>query len=240
MNIKIINKADNVLSLSDEMTIEQAISIIASVEDKNMMLDHVHDDIFPIEMFEFTFTVKDFLDHIGYSENRIEVNYMTGLLLLIFENVVHEFDLKDGDVGEFWHGFEHNGESKDLNFHVNDDLIASASVYGTTKNDDGTVSCNTNDETYIENKFVREVGNVKEYMGITDEVVKPKTNLTSKQRLDYARKALNNRGIETSILSGINGTTLYVNINENDLALSDAEIDFQAEEYVAYLDENCE
>ncbi len=163
-------------------------------------------------------------------ENRIEVNYMTGLLLLIFEGIVHEFDLKKGDAGEFWHGFLHNGKHMDLNFHVNDDLIASASVYGTITNDDDTISTDTSNETYIENKNVKEVGELKYYLTwLNDD--ESKDELTHQQRLEYAKHNLEGK----DITSKIENNTLYVSIGDSYYELADAEINFQAKEYVDYV-----
>lgn len=94
---------------------------------------------------------------------RIEVNYDTGSLVLIYEGVIHLFKLKDGDVGEFWHGFQHKGEELDFNFHINDDGIAFGSVYGTTQDEKtGHYSINTSDETYIGE--VKELGDREKYL----------------------------------------------------------------------------
>ena len=97
-------------------------------------------------------------------KNSIKVNYDLMLLTLMFEGVVHEFDLKKGDAGEFWHGFQHKGLEFDLNFHINDDNLASASVYGTELDDFGEWHCNTSDETYIDTKDVEEVGDKDKYL----------------------------------------------------------------------------
>jgi len=92
--------------------------------------------------------------------NTITVNYDTMILLLSFENVEHTFDLRDGDASDFWHSFEHKGKDYDINFFINDDNIAGASVYGTDEVNELTV-IDTSDETYIDN--VNESGDKERY-----------------------------------------------------------------------------
>jgi hypothetical protein len=50
---------------TDEETIEYIMLLIeASEEDDSQMIDHIG-DFSPVEKFEYTFTIRDFLEHIG-------------------------------------------------------------------------------------------------------------------------------------------------------------------------------
>jgi hypothetical protein len=158
-------------------------------------------------------------------KNTITVNYDTMILILIFNSVKHTFDLKNGDAGEFWYGFEHNGEPMDLNFHINDDGIASASVYGTEINDEGFVTTNTSDETYIENKDVTEIGDRDYYLTYWwyDDLAKKVVEVTLRDRI---LKAIMNRYggfITLSACLDDDRDTVIVNLSDdlNDEATED-------------------
>lgn len=49
----------------DETNIVEQVRAIIREDDATTMIDHI-EDVCPIEQFEFNFTVKDFLEHIGY------------------------------------------------------------------------------------------------------------------------------------------------------------------------------
>lgn len=64
------DKVLNIICFDDEKDGEieacKLLMKLDNLEDKTQMLDHVlGDDEFPIEQFEFTFTVQDFLNHIN-------------------------------------------------------------------------------------------------------------------------------------------------------------------------------
>lgn len=56
-------KAEKLLCIEEASIVDQVRAII-NEENKAKMIDHI-DNVCPIEKFEFTFTVKDFLEHIG-------------------------------------------------------------------------------------------------------------------------------------------------------------------------------
>lgn len=49
----------------DETNIVEQVRAIIREDDATTMIDHI-EDVCPIEQFEFNFTAKDFLEHIGY------------------------------------------------------------------------------------------------------------------------------------------------------------------------------
>ncbi len=58
-------KAEEFLCV-DEVSVVDQVRAIINEEDTSTMIDHI-DDVCTIEQFEYTFTAKDFLEHIGYS-----------------------------------------------------------------------------------------------------------------------------------------------------------------------------
>lgn len=60
---KQIEKADDILCPT-ELTTEQQIEAIMNCKDDSEMVDYI-DGVQVCEMFEWTFTVKDFLIHLG-------------------------------------------------------------------------------------------------------------------------------------------------------------------------------
>ncbi len=58
-------KAEQFLCV-DEASIVDQVRAIINEENKVAMIDHI-DNVCPIERFEFSFTAKDFLEQIGYS-----------------------------------------------------------------------------------------------------------------------------------------------------------------------------
>lgn len=57
-------KADEFLCVDETSVVDQVRAII-NEEDTSTMIDHI-ENVCPIEKFEFTFTVKDFVEQIGY------------------------------------------------------------------------------------------------------------------------------------------------------------------------------
>jgi hypothetical protein len=84
------------------------------------------------------------------------IDYDNKALQLNFEGESFNFDLNDGDVGDFWHSFTtKDGVLKDINFHQdNENEEPSIGVYGVVEVD-GELSVDTNDSIYISecNKF---------------------------------------------------------------------------------------
>lgn len=95
--------------------------------------------------------------------NTIQVNYDKMSLDLIFEGIKHNFNLKDGDAGEFWHGFQHKEKEFDLNFHINDDNETYASIYSTKEDDEGFIVMD-DEEATIDSKNIKETGNKDKYL----------------------------------------------------------------------------
>ncbi len=58
-------KAEEFLCVDETGIVDQVRAIINN-EDETEMIDHI-DNVCPIEQFEYTFTAKDFLEQIGYS-----------------------------------------------------------------------------------------------------------------------------------------------------------------------------
>jgi len=45
------------------------------------------------------------------------INYDKSKLTIFADSEAYEFNLRDGDVGEFWNSFEHDGKVFDVNMH---------------------------------------------------------------------------------------------------------------------------
>lgn len=65
------------------------------------------------------------------------INYDEKTLTLYFRWQTFVFDLREGDIGEFWYGFEtHDGEVYDVNYGEEEgEDNPSVSVYGTIEED---------------------------------------------------------------------------------------------------------
>lgn len=48
---------------------------------------------------------------INYNEQKLTFHYNGG---------VYQFNLRDGDIGDYWNSFVHNGETLDINYHQED------------------------------------------------------------------------------------------------------------------------
>ena len=82
--------------------------------------------------------------------NSFKINYTSRRLKLNFNNEMFEFDLKKGDIGDFWGTFTtKKGVMKDINFYQeNEREKPIINIYGLTKKN-GHYFINMNDETYI-------------------------------------------------------------------------------------------
>ena len=91
-------------------------------------------------------------------KNYAIINYDEKTITLYFRWQTFVFDLTEGDIGEFWYGFEtHDGEVYDVNYgeEVGEDN-AGVCVYGTIVDEDGGFIIDTDNCTDIE---------IKEYIG---------------------------------------------------------------------------
>ena len=86
------------------------------------------------------------------------IDYDKKSLTLFFRWQTFEFNLNEGDVGEFWYGFEtHDGEIYDVNYGEEEgEDNPSVSVYCTILEDDGYLSIDSNNRFDI---------NIKETFG---------------------------------------------------------------------------
>ncbi len=91
------------------------------------------------------------------------INYDEKTLTLFFRWQTFEFDLTQGDIGEFWHGFEtHDGEVYDVNFGQESAKdIPGISVYGTLVEDDGNLSIDSNNRVDVDIKEL--IGDANNY-----------------------------------------------------------------------------
>ena len=94
--------------------------------------------------------------------NNFVLDYDKKTLQLNFEGESFNFDLNDGDVGDFWHSFTtRDGLLKDINFHQdNENEEPSIGVYGVVEVD-GELSVDTSDSIYITEHT--KVGNALNY-----------------------------------------------------------------------------
>lgn len=96
-------------------------------------------------------------------ENKFVVDYDKKIVTLHYEGEIFEFDLNEGDVGEFWHSFkDKNGVEKDINFSQESaEELPGLSIYGLKDDGSGQMLINTSDEVYISN--FEQVGNPENY-----------------------------------------------------------------------------
>jgi len=86
------------------------------------------------------------------------INYNTRELTLSYNGCAYLFNLDDGDTGDYWNSFEHNGETLDVNFSQEDEhQVPSLSVYHLDK--DGYIDMNTLEEI----EFGGFIGDSKNY-----------------------------------------------------------------------------
>lgn len=98
-------------------------------------------------------------------ENKFVVDYDKKIVTLHYEGEVFEFDLNEGDVGDFWHSFkDKHGVERDINFSQEDEnQYPGISVYGLKDDGNGQMLINTSDEVYISN--FEQIGNQENYFG---------------------------------------------------------------------------
>lgn len=95
--------------------------------------------------------------------NHAIINYDEKTITLFFRYQTFVFDLTQGDIGEFWYGFEtHDGEVYDVNFgQESADDIPSVSVYGTLVEADGELSIDSDNRFDIDIKEL--IGDANNY-----------------------------------------------------------------------------
>lgn len=91
------------------------------------------------------------------------INYDEKTITLFFRYQTFVFDLTQGDIGEFWYGFEtHDGEVYDVNFgQESAEDIPSVSVYGTLVEEDGELSIDSDNRFDIDIKEL--IGDANNY-----------------------------------------------------------------------------
>jgi hypothetical protein len=79
------------------------------------------------------------------------INYDEKTITLFFRWQTFTFDLNEGDIGEYWYGFEtHDGEVYDINFGEEEgESNPSISVYGTMLDDDGELAIDSDNRADI-------------------------------------------------------------------------------------------
>lgn len=86
------------------------------------------------------------------------INYNTRELTLSYNGYTYLFDLNDGDIGDYWNSFEHNGETFDINFsQENEHQFPTLSLYHLDK--DGYIDMNNSEQI----KFGGFIGDIKNY-----------------------------------------------------------------------------
>jgi hypothetical protein len=86
-------------------------------------------------------------------------------LTLWFKGDMFNFDLTEGDIGDFWHGFECDGEVFDVNYYTDsyeDTLVNVVSVYGTKVDSDGYTLIDTDNSYEVE--ILDTIGNLNNYL----------------------------------------------------------------------------
>lgn len=93
------------------------------------------------------------------------INYNRMELTLWFKEEMFNFDLTEGDIGDFWHGFECNGEVFDVNYYTDsyeDTLVNVVSVYGTKVDSYGYTLIDMDNSYEIE--ILDTIGNLNNYL----------------------------------------------------------------------------
>lgn len=93
------------------------------------------------------------------------INYNRMELTLWFKEEMFNFDLTKGDIGDFWHGFECNGEVFDVNYYADsykDTLVNVVSVYGTKVDNDGHIIIDMGNSYELE--ILDTIGNYTDYL----------------------------------------------------------------------------
>lgn len=90
------------------------------------------------------------------------INYDSKELSIHWDGQKFSFDLNEGDIGDYWHSFQHQGATYDLNYHQEDEMQEpSVSVYPVVFNKYGDFGPDTmnGDELNLKQK----IGNPKNY-----------------------------------------------------------------------------
>lgn len=91
------------------------------------------------------------------------VDYDVKRLSLFYNNGLYEFDLNEGDIGDFWHTLtDKYGKQYDINFCVDHYDRPTLSVYKLRPSEGGGLEINTSDFESIKYKGSR--GNLKQYL----------------------------------------------------------------------------
>lgn len=102
------------------------------------------------------------------NKNTYGINYTDKKLLIVFNDETHNFDLTQGDLPDFWYGFESNdGRHWDVNFYQEDETCEpSCCVYQAKLEEDGQYEIDTSD--WWELELVGRYGTAKEYFEAWD------------------------------------------------------------------------
>lgn len=121
---------------------------------------YVPNDLITASDYELAKSLDQEFDLVG---DYYVVDYENMNLQLRFDGEWYFFDLQQGDIGEFWHGFEHKGKEMDLNYFIQEDNERQAcSVYGTMIQN-GHVAIDMSSEVLVEKYF--EIASIEQYVG---------------------------------------------------------------------------
>lgn len=99
--------------------------------------------------------------------NHFIVNYDTRKLQLHFEGEPFNFNLDDGDTGEFWNSFKMRGGTEmDINFSLEEGYPPQVCVYGLEEDEEGKLMINMSDETVITSH--QAIGEPSDYLDYVD------------------------------------------------------------------------
>lgn len=132
------------------------------------------------------------------NKNIYSINYTDKLLCVTFNGEFHKFDLTQGDLSDFWQGFEtKDGRNWDVNFHQEDETCEpNASVFE-AKMEDGHWEIDTSVEYSLE--CIGTTGNAKDYFEVLPPIhykVEEQLSLKLvKQNLDLILQKINDCGV---------------------------------------------
>jgi hypothetical protein len=95
--------------------------------------------------------------------NTFGIDYSNKRLSILFNGETHVFDLTQGDLPDFWHGFESNdGRHWDVNFFQEDETCEpSCCVYEAKLEEDGQFEIDTSN--WWELELIARTGTAEEY-----------------------------------------------------------------------------
>lgn len=97
------------------------------------------------------------------TENKFIVDYSTEHLYLFFLGSDYHFDLRQGDAGDYWNSFDHEGKGYDINLYVEDeDSLPQLIVYDLKVNEEGYVE--TDMQNYAIIDLCEEFGSREKYV----------------------------------------------------------------------------